>query len=178
MSPRVLVAGIGNVFFRDDGFGVAVARYLTVRALPAHVVVRDVGIRGLHLAYDLVEDWGLLVVVDAVSITSRPGTLHLIQPGDDLGFAARTQDAHGMGLESILQTASSLGATLPDVLVVGCDVADISEGVGLTPEVDEAVPQAAQMVESILEARAHGTTPFGSGPVLSTNVPTTKETRP
>jgi hydrogenase maturation protease len=158
------------VFFHDDGFGVAVARHLMQRrrdginpvdggALanrgpPAHVFVRDVGIRGLHLAYELLEDWDLLVAVDAVAGGEQPGTLHLIQPGIDLDLAGAIRDAHGMDLRSILLMARSLGASIPDVLVVGCDVADVSEGIGLTSAVETAVERAARMVLSIVEARA------------------------
>jgi hydrogenase maturation protease len=153
-SDRVLIAGIGNVFFGDDGFGVAVARELARCALPPSVVVRDTGIRGLHLAYELVDGWDLLIAIDAVARGAPPGTLHVIEPTADIGSLGRAHDAHGMDLASVLDTARSLGAIPPAVLVVGCDVANVSEGIGLTPEVEAAVPQAVRLVISLFGARA------------------------
>jgi hydrogenase maturation protease len=156
-SGPVLVAGIGNVFFRDDGFGVAVVELLrNENDLPGNVVVRDIGIRGLHLAYDLVTGWDLLIVVDAIATATAAGTLHLIEPSGDLDLPGRAHDAHGMDLRSILQTTRALEARLPAVLVVGCEVTDVSEGMGLTPEVARAVPRAARMVRSAVRGeRCH-----------------------
>jgi len=154
VTPRVLVAGIGNVLFHDDGFGVAVAEHLRREAgLPGHVVVRDIGIRGLHLAYDLIAGWDLLIVVDAIRTATAAGTLHLIEPSRDVDAPGRAHDAHGMDLRSILMTARLLDAPLPAVLVVGCEVRDVSEGIGLTPDVARAVPGAARMVR--FAARDH-----------------------
>jgi hydrogenase maturation protease len=153
MTDRVLIAGIGNVFFGDDGFGVAVARALAACDLPPSVVVRDVGIRGLHLAYELLDGWNLLIVIDAVNRGSTPGTLHVIEPSRDLECFDRAHDAHAMDLRSVLETARSLGAILPSVLLVGCDVANVSEGIGLAPEVEAAVSQAVRFVTSLVRAR-------------------------
>ncbi len=65
MTTRTLVAGIGNIFNGDDGFGSEVAQRLV--ALPARdgVRVEDYGIRGVHLAYELLEGYDLLVLIDA-----------------------------------------------------------------------------------------------------------------
>jgi hydrogenase maturation protease len=154
MSPRILIAGVGNVFFGDDGFGVAVARALALKELPSNVVVRDVGIRGLHLAYELIDGWDLLVAIDAVSTGGAPGTLRLIEPDDEPSSIDRGHDAHGMDLRTVLRTARSLGASLPSVRIVGCEVKDVAERIGLTPEVERAVPEAARMVEALVHAHA------------------------
>jgi hydrogenase maturation protease len=173
MSPRALVAGVGNVFFRDDGFGVAVARHLMAGHLPGNVVVRDAGIRGIHLAYELLEGWDLLIAIDAVATGGVPGALHLIEPSGDRSVPARPQEVHGMDLSSILAMARALGTTLPPVLVVGCEVADVAEGMGLTPEVARAVPTAARMVESAVRARVPCPATSFSG-----HAPITKERYP
>jgi hydrogenase maturation protease len=159
---RVLVAGIGNVFFGDDGFGVSVAEELARHDLPPGVVVRDIGIRGLHLAYDLLEEWDLLVVVDAVAKGGAPGTLHVIEPTAEHRGPGLSREAHGMDLPSILDAARSLGASVPPVLVVGCDVANVSEGIGLTPEVRAAVERAARLVASLVQARPEPTRSFAA----------------
>ena len=80
MTDRVLVAGIGNIFLSDDAFGVEVAHRLSGRALPDGVRVEDYGIRGMHLAYDLLEGYDALVLVDAVPMGEPPGTLAVIEP--------------------------------------------------------------------------------------------------
>jgi hydrogenase maturation protease len=80
VSPRILVAGVGNVFRGDDGFGVAVARRLAHEPLPPGVELRDYGVRGVHLAYELLDGYDLLVLVDAVTRGSPPGTLYVIEP--------------------------------------------------------------------------------------------------
>jgi hydrogenase maturation protease len=147
---RVLVAGIGNIFFHDDAFGVSVAQRLASMDLPAGVHVREVGIRGLHLAYDLLERWEELVVVDAVSTGAPPGTLTWLEPSHPR--AGKVHDAHGMDLGSILDAARALGATIPRVVLVGCDVADVTDGIGLSPEVEAAVPHAISKVLSLVRA--------------------------
>ena len=64
---RMLIAGIGNIFLGDDGFGVEVAKRLSSETLPGEVTVRDFGIRGLHLAYEMLDGgYGITVFVDAV----------------------------------------------------------------------------------------------------------------
>ncbi|MBX3226611.1 MAG: hydrogenase maturation protease [Labilithrix sp.] len=158
MTMRVLVAGIGNVFFGDDGFGVAVAQHLRQSgaglAEDAHVVVRDVGIRGLHLAYDLVDGYDLLIAVDVIPSRGAPGTLHLIEPAREEGDVARgARDAHGMDLYSVMLTAKSLGAELPPVLVLGCEVEEPRAEMGMTSDVERAIPAAARMIAEAIRRK-------------------------
>ena len=79
MTARILVAGIGNIFLGDDGFGSEVVRNAEIPQDDPSVRVIDYGIRGMHLAYDLLEDWDTLVLVDAVPSRGNPGTLHVFQ---------------------------------------------------------------------------------------------------
>lgn len=146
VRPQILVAGIGNIFLSDDGFGCEVARRLVAqRSLPASVRVVDYGIRGMHLAYDLLEGYAALVIVDAVPGRKQPGELTLLEVGpDDVGTAAL--DAHGMDPVAVLASLGALGGALPRTLVVGCQPADVDEGIGLTPEVERAVDEAVALV--------------------------------
>lgn len=148
-APRVLVAGVGNVFFRDDGFGVAVARALASPPPPPGVVVRDFGIRGLHLAYELLVPPGLLLVVDAVPHGAEPGAVCLLEP--DTAASAAAGDAHGMDLPSVFATVRAMGGRLPRVLLIGCEPADIGEGMGLSPAVERAVPAAAALARRVID---------------------------
>ncbi|MDE8669345.1 hydrogenase maturation protease [Pseudarthrobacter sp. H3Y2-7] len=157
----VLVAGVGNMFLRDDGFGPEVARRLAsdVR-LPPGVEVVDYGIRGMHLAYDLLAGVDVLVLVDAVPPGHRtdgdgsgspvPGSLRVlrIRSGDLDGGASL--DPHGMDPAAVLGKLRTLGGEVPETYVVGCVPADVTEGVGLTPPVAAALPGAVAAVVDLL----------------------------
>jgi hydrogenase maturation protease len=149
VDARVLVAGVGNIFLGDDGFGPEAARRLAARPLPDGVRVVDYGIRGMHLAYDLLEGYDLLVVLDAAPRGGRPGDVVLLEVGEaDLGDG--DFDAHGMEPTSVLASLGSLGGRLPRTLVVGCEPADTAEGMGLSPPVEAAVDGAVEMVTGLL----------------------------
>ena len=150
MSGRgVLVAGIGNLFLTDDGFGSEVARRLAAESLPEGVRVIDYGIRGMHLAYDLLDGYDALVVVDALPGDGAPGDLSVLEVGpEDLGEGEL--DAHGMAPVAVLASLGQLGGTLPPTYVVGCQPADVGEGIGLTPAVAAAVDGAVQLVHDVL----------------------------
>lgn len=117
---RVLVAGIGNVFLGDDGWGVALAGHLAARTLPRGVDVVDFGIRGMDLAYAMQDGYDSVVFLDATPRGERPGTLYVIEP--DLDDIEMTIDAHGMDPVKVLALARTLGAeSLPRTLIVGCE---------------------------------------------------------
>ena len=153
-APSVLIAGIGNVFLADDGFGVEVARLLAQRELPAGVKVADFGIRGMDLAYELQEDYDAAILVDAVPRGGEPGTLYVIEP--DPAQAEGMLDAHGMDPVRVLGLAQVLGSIPPRVLVVGCEPAvhlaqdDEELLVELSPAVRAATLEAVGLVESVL----------------------------
>ncbi len=150
---RVLVAGIGNLFCGDDGFGPEVVRRLAASGtLPEGVRAVDYGIRGMHLAYDLLEGYDALVIVDALPGTGNPGTLDVLEVGEgDLGGGAF--DPHGMAPVAVLASLSDLGGSLPPTYVVGCRPADLGDGIGLSDEVEAAVPDAMQTVLVLLRER-------------------------
>jgi hydrogenase maturation protease len=156
---RVLVAGIGNVFLADDGFGVEVAARLADVELPAGVHVEDFGIRGLDLAYALA-GYDLAILVDAVPRGGPPGTLYVIEPEALEGEVG--VDAHGMDPVKVLGLARALGEPLPPILVLGCEPA-----VRMTGEEDEvlaelsapvrgAIDEAIRMVHALIEERTEG----------------------
>ncbi|GAA4661230.1 hypothetical protein GCM10023347_10900 [Streptomyces chumphonensis] len=154
---RVLVAGIGNMFLADDGFGPEVAAALRRETLPAEAHVADFGIRGMDLAYRLTEGYTAAVLVDAAPHGQPPGTLSVIEPPlDDFGDAM--PEAHAMDPVKVLALARRLsgGAPLPRVLVVGCEPLvrmtgeepDVS--VGLSEPVRRAVAEAVPLVTSLV----------------------------
>ena len=164
MSARTLVAGIGNVFLTDDAFGVEVANRLAERTLPEGVRVEDFGIRGIHLAYELLDGYDALVLVDAVPMGEAPGTVALIEPqvaspaGAESDVEVTLVDAHTMSPDVVLATLARLGGSVDRVVIVGCQPADLREGMGLTPAVEDAVDAAADLcldvVNEIVNAHA------------------------
>ncbi|MFB9680346.1 hydrogenase maturation protease [Streptosporangium vulgare] len=145
---RVLVAGVGNVFLGDDGFGVAVVRHLADTDLPGGVEVRDFGIRGIHLAYELTGGgYDTAILVDAVSRDGPPGTLYVLEPSAGAAPGSFV-DAHAMTPESVLSLAGTLGET-GRVLLVGCQPADTSPGMELSGPVADAVGVAADLVTEL-----------------------------
>jgi hydrogenase maturation protease len=153
---RILVAGIGNVFRSDDGFGTEVARRLSGLPWPDGVRVVDYGIRGMHLAYDLLEAWDALILIDALPDRGEVGTVVLIEIGaEDVGAGTQVHapsvDAHAMDPATVLATLAALGGRLPArTLLVGCQVAETGDGMGLTPPVDAAVDEAVSTVHTVV----------------------------
>ncbi|MFJ3103590.1 hydrogenase maturation protease [Streptomyces sp. NPDC086835] len=161
-GPRTLVAGVGNIFLGDDGFGVEVARRLAEEELPPDVEVADIGIRGVHLAYQLLDGYDTLVIIDATARGNEAGTLYLIEagaPGDRSPAEDVPLDGHRMSPDAVLALLDTLcagtGATPPRrTLVVGCEPAVIDEVIGLSPQVDAAVPGAVRMVTDLVRKEA------------------------
>jgi hydrogenase maturation protease len=147
--PRILVAGIGNIFLSDDGFGVEVAQRLAADDWPESVAVRDFGIRGMHLAYEMLDGgYNTTVLVDAVPRGGAPGSLYLIEPEVDTLSAGA--DAHSMDPAAVLGTLKALGGVPGRVLIVGCEPATVEHGMGLSAPVLNAVPEAVRFVREIV----------------------------
>ncbi|GEL20905.1 hydrogenase maturation protease [Pseudonocardia asaccharolytica] len=157
---KVLVAGIGNVFLSDDGFGVEVARRLLGRGrLPAGVEIVDVGIRGVHLAYRLLDGYDGLILIDTVHRDGPPGTVYRLEhsfdapPPQTSGLAL---DGHAMspdivlGLLHDLAAANGIDPPVRRVLVVGCEPAVLHEGMGLSDPVTAAVEPAVATVDELV----------------------------
>jgi hydrogenase maturation protease len=152
MTARILVAGIGNIFLGDDGFGSEVVRNAEIPQDDSRVRVIDYGVRGMHLAYDLLEEWDTLVLVDAVPSQGNPGTLHVFQADCESGSDAAGLDGHSMDPAAVFASLRALGGSPPYTVVVGCEAGSVEEGIGLTEPVARAVPRAARAVEEIVAA--------------------------
>jgi hydrogenase maturation protease len=157
-KPRILVAGIGNIFLGDDGFGVAVAQQLSTSDLPATVRVADFGIRGLDLAYALQDGYETTILIDAFPHGQAPGTVSVVEP--DLNDPAASLgeenflEPHAMNPVNVLCMATAMHGKLKRILLVGCEPAALGgeEGkMGLSAPVEAAVQEAVKVVEDLVK---------------------------
>ena len=152
---KTIVAGIGNIFFGDDGFGVEVANRLAERELPDGVRLGEYGIRGIHLAYELLEGYDTLVLVDAVPMGQPPGTVAVIEVDMDEVVANEAgMDAHTMTPTSVLGALAHLGGRVDQVLVVGCQPESVDDRIGLSEPVAAAVDVAVDEVVKLLDVNS------------------------
>ncbi|WP_027501461.1 hydrogenase maturation protease [Rhodococcus sp. UNC363MFTsu5.1] len=154
---RVLVAGVGNIFLGDDGFGPEVLRRLAERgrasgtqSIPEGVRLVDYGIRGVHLAYDLLDGWEALVLVDALPDRGEPGAIRVFEVDPEHGGGGGL-DAHSMDPASVFASLAALGGTAPRTVVVGCEVRSVADGIGLSQEVASVVDDAVAAVLALVE---------------------------
>jgi len=157
--PQILVAGIGNAWLRDDGFGSEVAKRLEGRDLPEGVSVFDFGSGGLDLAYEVMRGYHGLVLVDVSQQGGEPGTLYVMEP-DPEEIQGGIEDGevinpHGMDPKTVLRFVKSVGGWPGKVVIVACEPGNVEDmGMGLTDEVSEAVDRAVKLVlEQVEELR-------------------------
>ncbi|MEA2485556.1 MAG: hydrogenase maturation protease [Actinomycetota bacterium] len=160
MTNGVLVAGVGNIFLGDDAWGLEVVRRLNQAALPSDVRVEDFGIRGVHLAYEILNGYDKVILVDAAAQGETPGTVSVIEidpkataaTSDDFGeTGAGVMDAHRMDPASVVALVGSLGGEVGRMLLVACEPEAVEEGAELTPAVLEAVDKGVETVRELIE---------------------------
>ena len=125
-------------------------RHVPRELVGPHVELVDYGIRGMHLAYDLLDGCDALVLVDAIPNSGAPGTVHVFEADHERLSAAAGLDAHAMDPGAVFASLNALGGTPPYTIVIGCEVANTDEGIGLSDAVANAVPEAAREVEDVL----------------------------
>jgi hydrogenase maturation protease len=151
---RILVAGVGNIFLGDDAFGVEVVRRLALRPQGDGVRVVDFGIRGLDLAYAILDGYDAVIVVDAMPRGGEPGTLYVLEPEIDAGGEQALVEGHNLDPVRVLALVSALGGDVRRLLIVGCepepaiDEDDFRDG--LSPPVAAVVDEAVGLVESLI----------------------------
>jgi len=154
----ILVAGVGNIFKGDDGFGVEVARRLAKRSLPPDVKVVDFGIRGIDLTYALLDGYKAAVLIDAMQRGHEPGTITIVEPElaavDELAPEDLLISPHDLDPAKVLRLVQALGGNCQRLLLVACEPAtfgDEDEGVmGLSPPVAAVIDRAVEAVEKLV----------------------------
>ena len=155
-DPRILVAGVGNAWLSDDGFGGEVARRLEQRELPPGVSVMDSGTGGLDLAYEVMRGYHGLIIVDVSKQGESPGTLYLIEPVEEEAGGAiedgEVIDPHSMDPATVLRFVKAVGGWPGKVYVVAVEPVTVEEmGLKLSPAVEEAVDRAVDLVLKTVE---------------------------
>jgi hydrogenase maturation protease len=153
---QILIAGIGNAFLRDDGFGGQVAARLAERTLPEGVSVFDFGTGGLDLAYEVMRGYDALVLIDVSRQGEPPGTLYVMEPdpadiegGIEDGMAI---DPHAMDPQTVLRFVKSVGGWPGKVVVIACEPSAEGEmGWGLSDPVAGSVERAVKLVLDTVE---------------------------
>jgi hydrogenase maturation protease len=153
---HILVAGIGNAWMKDDGFGGEVAKRLEERELPPEAAVFDFGTGGLDLAYEVMRGYDALVLIDVSRQGGQPGTLYVMEADEDDVDAGiedgQALNPHGMDPQTVLRFVKTLGAWPGKVAVIACEPAVVEEmGIGLSDQVAEAVERAVELVMSTID---------------------------
>jgi len=152
---RILVAGVGNAWLRDDGFGGEVARRLEQLDLPDDVAVMDAGTGGLDLAYEVMRGYDALVIVDVSRQGGEPGTLYVIEPEED-EVEGGIEDGeainpHGMDPATVLRFVRAVGGWSGKVVIVACEPGEVEDlGLGLSPALEAAVDQAIALIDETI----------------------------
>ena len=162
-KPKILIAGIGNIFLGDDGFGVEVVRRLAQCQLPAEVRVVDFGIRGFDLTYALQDGYETTILIDACPHGAQPGTVYVIEPNlddADNGPEQSMVDAHSLNPMNVIRLAKAMNAPIKRMLLVGCEPETLGgeEGaMGLSASVEAAVDVAVKQLISVVAKILDGT---------------------
>jgi hydrogenase maturation protease len=162
-KPRILVAGVGNIFLGDDAFGVEVVKRLAARQLPESVRIVDFGIRGFDLVYALQDGYETTILVDACPQNQPPGTVSVIEPdlnAPETSGQTAIVETHGMNPMNVIRMAKAMNAPLKRFLVVGCEPEALGgdEGqMGLSGTVEAALDEAVRVIENLVQRILDGT---------------------
>ena len=151
-DPRILVAGVGNAWLSDDGFGGEVAKRLQERELASGVSVVDFGTGGLDLAYEVMRGYDALILIDVSRQGGLPGTLYVME-ADEESVESEIEDGavidpHGMDPRTVLRFVKTVGGWPGKVIVIACEPTQVDEmGIGLSAQVAGSVDRAIEVVE-------------------------------
>ncbi len=159
MNAGILIAGVGNIFFGDDAYGCETIARMRDEPFADDVRMEDYGIRGTHLAFELMSGYEGAILIDAVPKGGVPGTLYVIEP--DLQAATGMMDAHSMNLEAVFAFMRTLEGVPPRVLIIGCEPAVAREEMGLSVAVEGAVGRTLPLVREVLEKHFSRVAPIG-----------------
>ncbi len=155
---NILIAGIGDILRKDDGFGPAVIKDLEKCAcLPDNVVTRDYGTSSFDLLFDL-KDFDEVIFVDAIKSKGTAGEIKIFVPkvkklNEEEIVRLINMSLHEIELQKIIDLTSSLDILPKKVLILGCKPKDLSLGIGLSSEAKLAVEKAVEIILKKVQGR-------------------------
>lgn len=152
MSKRILILGIGNVLWADEGFGVRCVEVMAeTHALPPSVRLLDGGTQGLYLL-PFLEETEALIVFDAIDYGLPPGTMKIVRDGEVPAFmGAKKMSLHQTGFQDVIATAQLMGYCPAEMVLIGCQPVELEDyGGGLRPEVAARIPEALRIAREVL----------------------------
>jgi hydrogenase maturation protease len=161
-TPRILVAGIGNIFLGDDAFGVETVRELMQHRWPAGVRVIDFGIRSYDLAFALADSYDAVILIDAAARGQVPGTLYLVEIEQEQIARAQEREAnpHSVDPVAAIRMANAIGNPSNRIYLIGCEPAVLeseSGQTGLSPTVQAALTPAVELIHALVRHLLSGT---------------------
>lgn len=158
-TPRILVLGIGNLLWADEGFGVRAAEAMAAEwDFPENVTVLDGGTQGLYLLPQ-VEEADVLIVFDAIDYGLTPGEMKIIRDDDVPQFmGAKKMSLHQTGFQDVIATADLMGVKPEKMLLIGVQPEELEDyGGGLRAPVAARIAPSVEI--ALAELRAYGVTP-------------------
>lgn len=143
---RILIAGIGNIFFGDDAFGCEVVKMLQTQELSPNIKLFDFGIRTRDLAYELCENYEVVILIDAVKLENPSGTVSSIEINSNDFTNQNSFVSHDARLEETLNFATTLGAKFKKIYLVGCEPESLEE---LSETVKKSIVKATEIVKNL-----------------------------
>ena len=154
---KTLIAGFGNIFLSDDGFGPALIRSLDPDDFANDTVVRDFGTAGMHLALEMSAGYELVIIVDALRRNAPAGTVFAIEANEAANGLDNVADAHAMSVPAVLELFERIARQLsantarPRIILCGCVPHSIEEGMDLSEPVRAAIPLCADLIGRLTE---------------------------
>ncbi|WP_426993362.1 HyaD/HybD family hydrogenase maturation endopeptidase [Methylomonas sp. CM2] len=151
-TPRILLLGIGNLLWADEGFGVRVVEHLRkYYQFPEQVTVLDGGTQGVYLV-DYVQNADVLVMFDAVDYGLPPATLKIVEDADVPNFlGAKKMSLHQTGFQEVLAMAQMLGDYPERLLLIGVQPEELEDyGGSLRPSVKARIQPAIEVALAYL----------------------------
>jgi hydrogenase maturation protease len=144
---KILVACLGNIFYGDDAFGIEVFKELTKQTLPESVKVKDFGIRGLDLAYEIAGNYALVILVDTIKVGARAGSVFVLEPKRLEKSEFLT---HDLTPNKALQFAGNFENRPEKILLIGCEPVNLEFNSEMSGPVKNAVGKAAAKILEII----------------------------
>jgi len=156
VENRVLVLGVGNLLLQDDAVGLRLLEMLAAGPPSSGVDFVDGGTRGLALL-ECLEGRRAVLILDAIGLGANPGAVHVLRGAAiDALRARRATTAHEGNALELLAIDRLVSGETREIVVIGVEPGRVATGIGLTHQVEAALPEAVQRARDILQDLREG----------------------